>query len=514
MRHQLRKLIRALTQDKGTSPDPPDTSQGVLTVEQIGPKRFKTPEGFLFCREVPIARIGTMMYGPGETPIVEGPDGIAWVTRTANELFRPETITSFEGKPLVDEHPTEDVTPKNWKKLARGVAFNVRQGSGPDADVLLADLLITDEATIAAVDAMKREVSAGYEADYEQTEVGQGDQTNLIGNHIALVERGRCGPRCAIGDHQPSLTEEGNNDMATSNTQRRTPAAKPRVKLSQKVLDALAELSEDPDASTMDEEGGPSDSHTHIHIHGIGATPTGSNGAVDVEDDAGGTGEGSGNSSGMGGGPDAGNYEARFASLENGHKEIITQLAAITQALASEGGSGGEATGDEKKDDEGKTDDEGNPFAKKADEEADKTKTKDSAALETGYQALIADAEVLVPGFRVSTFDAKAKRSATIDTMCNTRRKALDACYATAEGKALVDGISGVKTIDTATMDCASVGVLFRAAAGAKRLLNNSNATRDANRMGQQGDPNAKKSKAPQTIAELNKQNREYYATH
>jgi hypothetical protein len=212
--------------------------------------------------------------------------------------------------------------------------------------------------------------------------------------------------------------------------------------------------------------------------------------------------------------------EARFASLENGHKEIIAQIAALTKALAGQGGSGGEEgssnTDDaDKDDDKSKTDDEGNPFAKKDDEEKDdkKSKTSDSAALETGYQALIADAEVLVPGFRVSTFDAKAKRSVTIDAMCNTRRKALDSCYSTAEGKVLIDSVSGVKTIDTMTMDCASVGVLFRAAAGAKRLLNNRAATGDANRMGQQGDP-AKKSNVPTSLAELNKRNREYYAKH
>jgi hypothetical protein len=516
MRTQLRKLIRALTQDKGPSPDPPERT-GVLTTEQIGPKRFKTPSGFLLCKDVPIARIGVMMYGPGETPIKEGADGIAWVTRTADDLFRPETIASFEGAPVVDEHPPVDVTPKNWKELARGHAMNVRRGEGVDADVLLADLLITDEETIAAIDAMKREVSAGYEADYEQTGPGEGSQTELLGNHVALVERGRCGPRCAIGDHNP-FTEEGNEDMATQQITRRVTPAKPRVRLTQKVLDALAEMGigGEPDASTMDEEGEPagSDSHTHIHIHGIGTTPPGSNGAVDVDDDAG-AGAGSENNSGMNG--NEGNNEARFASLENGHKEIIAQLAAITKQLAGQGGSGGEQTGDEETDpEEGKTDDEGNPFAKKDDEEDDKDKNKeksktgDSAALATSYQALIADAEVLVPGFRVSTFDAKAKRKSTVDAMCNTRRKALDAVYATSDGKVLIDSVSGVKTIDTATMDCAAVGTLFRAAAGAKRLLNNSNATRDASHMGMQRQDN--KPKSPQSLADLNKFNREFYA--
>ncbi len=67
-------------------------------------------------------------------------------------------------------------------------------------DILLADLLITDKAAIESVRAGLREVSCGYDADYEQIEPGRGRQRNIIGNHVALVEKGRCGSRCAIGD--------------------------------------------------------------------------------------------------------------------------------------------------------------------------------------------------------------------------------------------------------------------------------------------------------------------------
>ncbi|MFU1948776.1 DUF2213 domain-containing protein, partial [Bordetella avium] len=34
------------------------------------------------------------------------------------------------------------------------------------------------------------------------------EQRNIIGNHVALVERGRCGPRCAIGDKEPSMKKK------------------------------------------------------------------------------------------------------------------------------------------------------------------------------------------------------------------------------------------------------------------------------------------------------------------
>jgi hypothetical protein len=505
----IRRLLKRLTQDRNR--DPPALHE-IHTTEQIGPRRSLTPEGFLLCEAVPIARVGVMMYGPDEVPVEEGPDGVIWISRTADTLFRPETIASFVGKPVVDEHPEDDVTPDNWMKLTRGITLNVRPGEGEDADVLLADLLITDAQMIRDINAMKREVSAGYEADYEQTAPGQGDQTEIIGNHVALVERGRCGPRCAIGDSHATTRK---HEMATQVTKQRT-SIPPRRRISQATLDAITDLvGKDPDASTMDdgELSGPADSHTHIHIHGMGTTANPSpkgEGAVDVKDD-----ETTGGTEGNGSTLDP-KTEARFASLENGHKEIIAQLAALTKALSGEGGSGGEdpsgTTGDSKED----TDDE-NPFAKKDDEDKDKekkddkSKTNDSAALETSYKDVLSGCEVLVPGFRMPTFDSKAKRAVTIDTMCNARRKALDAFGLTSEGLQVITTVAGVKTVDTISMACPAVATLFRAVVGAKKLVNNGNATRDAGRMGQAAQEPGKKVGA-MSLADWNKANREHYA--
>lgn len=504
----LRKFLSRFTRDRGTR-DPPGL-QEILTVEQIGPRRSKTPEGFLLCEAVPIARIGIMAYGPGEVPIEPGRDGIAWVSRDAAELFRAETLASFVGKPVVDEHPDDEVTPDNWAKLAKGVAFNIRQGTGEDADVILADLLITDARMIRDIDAMKREVSAGYEADYEQLSEGQGVQTNIIGNHIALVEKGRCGPRCAIGDHHPSTAAR--KTMATA---KHTPAGKhlARRRISKATLDALAEMieEEEEDASTHDETGGPSDSHTHIHIHGIGSTAPGGQGAgpVDVsKDEAGGAAAGSG-------APDA--TEARFVSLENGHKEILGQIAQLADAvskLSGQGGSGGNdpsgKTGDENNPDDEMTDDE-NPFAKKDGEEKDKEKgkTNDSAALEGSYKEVLSGCEILVPGFRVPTFDSKATRKSTLDAMCSARRRALDAFGSTDVGLATLTAVSGAPDLDLGKMQCQDVAILFRAAVGARKLANNGAATRDASSLGQ---PTAGGKKvSPKSQADLNKMFREHY---
>src|SRR5271169_6848990 len=113
--------------------------------ERIGLKQSLTPEGFLLCADTPIARTGQMLYGPDETPIEPGPDGFARIEREEREVFRPETVASFAGKPVVDEHPDSDVTPDNWRSLAVGVVLNPRRGLAADADVLLADLVITEK---------------------------------------------------------------------------------------------------------------------------------------------------------------------------------------------------------------------------------------------------------------------------------------------------------------------------------------------------------------------------------
>jgi len=171
-----------------------------------------TPEGYLICLGVPIARAGELVYGRHEVPITPGA-GSTVVSREVGDIHAPETIASFEGKPVTLHHPMggDFVTPENWRKLAVGIVQHVRPGTGEDADKLLADLLITDSAAIIAVQSKAlREVSCGYDADFVEVAPGLGKQTNIIGNHVALVYEGRCGSECAIVDH---VHNQGGQDM-------------------------------------------------------------------------------------------------------------------------------------------------------------------------------------------------------------------------------------------------------------------------------------------------------------
>jgi len=165
---------------------------------QISENLHETPEGYLLALGVPIGRTGEMEYGHGETPLEPGSDGVVRISREAEELFKPETIASFEGKPFTIRHPNEFVNSKNWKDLAKGTIKNVRR----KGDDLVADIQITDDFAISLVKNGMRQLSCGYEAEYIQTGKGTGLQKNIVGNHLALVEEGRAGDAYAINDEK------------------------------------------------------------------------------------------------------------------------------------------------------------------------------------------------------------------------------------------------------------------------------------------------------------------------
>ena len=160
---------------------------------------LKTPEGFLICKDVPIARTGTQQYRGCE---FGGPvaDGIYNVQRPEAEVFDRAAVASFEGKPVCDEHPDEDVTPDNYRRYMKGVCRDVRRGDGDLSNCLVADLVIYDADLINKIEAGKREISCGYDCLWNPTSDSSYDQLEIRGNHVAVVDRGRAGHKVAIRD--------------------------------------------------------------------------------------------------------------------------------------------------------------------------------------------------------------------------------------------------------------------------------------------------------------------------
>lgn len=166
---------------------------------EISPNQIETAEGFLICKNVPIARTGMQEYTARDLMLDGDPERMIKVNRYETDVFEPAAMASFEGKPVTDGHPPEEVEPANFASYAKGHIQRVRR----EGDFMVADLYINDPILINDVrNGIKREVSCGYICEY--TADGDGyKQSKIRGNHVAVVPRGRAGHEVAIKDESP-----------------------------------------------------------------------------------------------------------------------------------------------------------------------------------------------------------------------------------------------------------------------------------------------------------------------
>ena len=177
----------------------------------------RTPENYLICHNVPIARTGWYSYLGQEIGLSDLYNQKIDVYRSPEEVFSASALASFEGKPVTDNHPSEDVRPDNYSSYMKGVCTNVRKGTGDLTDCAVADLIIYDPILDSEIESGKREVSCGYDCTYEETEEGKYQQKQICGNHVAVVNNGRAGDRIAIQDSNENILKlERSKKMKTS----------------------------------------------------------------------------------------------------------------------------------------------------------------------------------------------------------------------------------------------------------------------------------------------------------
>ena len=502
-----------------------DAPTKFYTTEKLSGNLELTPDGFLLCRNVPIARTGSMIYGPGETEVEVGPGGYALIDCEPEDLFRPETIDSFNGKPVLDEHPQNrdnGVAPDNWAELVKGTILNPRRSD----NLLVADLMVMDQETIEDVLGIspgsfpelvssgriaevikdsagkaKREVSCGYEADYEQLEPGKGRKVNIVGNHVALVKSGRCGSSCMINDHLPERTRK---TMKGTLVDRLRKAFKTKDEAG---FNQMLEGEVEPAIAT-DSEGEPG--AVHVHLHHEGVHPKVVSGDKTKDDDEPGEGEGEG--------AIAGRSKFTDEELENRFKAIGDALEEIKGKLAP-----AEPNEPVQEDEEGYVkpkegaqigmDEE---IEGQLEEEAPEgtgdmaRKATDSAYLAESFRDTVALAEILAPGVKVPTYDRAWHPRVTVDNICRLRKAALVKGLGDAGTKRIIESARGGKTTDAAIikkLTCDSTRMLFNTAALMKKEANNVShrtLTNDADR-------NTVVAKKPMTPADINRKNSEFY---
>lgn len=174
---------------------------------ELGSSRVTLDNGFLKVR-AKLSRTGIQEYFASELGLTDrAPNTVIRVWRPPEEVFRPESMASFAGKPVTDNHPANGVTKDNAKSLMRGWSGEKVDQEG---DFTAADLIIADADLIGKVEDGKVEISNGYGCELEVRagttpggETFDAIQHNISGNHIAVVDAGRCGPECRIQDQAP-----------------------------------------------------------------------------------------------------------------------------------------------------------------------------------------------------------------------------------------------------------------------------------------------------------------------
>ena len=162
---------------------------GALRDDSPGIQVTVDDRGFLRC-EGRIGRIGVQTYSDGKTTWNE--------LRPADQVFDAASMASYELAIVTNDHPGEMVSVANVKDVQAGhVGTDVRR----DGDWLRVSFLVTDEKAIADIRAGKLQLSGGYAAEVERWN-GTFDgvnynyvQKNIRGNHVAIVDVGRAGPK-------------------------------------------------------------------------------------------------------------------------------------------------------------------------------------------------------------------------------------------------------------------------------------------------------------------------------
>lgn len=149
----------------------------------------KTPEGYIIDTPV-IARTGIQWYKR------EGKDVAEY--RPASEVFAPQSLASFVGRPLTIDHPSFMVRSDN----VRGVVVGAILGEPwRDGENLRARVVVHDKLAVDLIErGLKAELSVGYTVETEQVagttpEGAHYDavQRNIRCNHLSIVTRGRAG---------------------------------------------------------------------------------------------------------------------------------------------------------------------------------------------------------------------------------------------------------------------------------------------------------------------------------
>lgn len=173
-----------------------------------GPARI-TREGHLLAT-ARVARANNIQdYLPSEIGLPPKADGKPYrIFRPADEVFARDAVQSAAHRPITIDHPAEDVSAVNWKRLAVGdTGGEVLR----DGEFLRLPIMVMDSAGVQAATTTHQEFSLGYKAELDMTpgtfgdEAFDGSMKDIRINHLALCRHARGGTELRIVDERKPL---------------------------------------------------------------------------------------------------------------------------------------------------------------------------------------------------------------------------------------------------------------------------------------------------------------------
>ncbi|QTH19781.1 DUF2213 domain-containing protein [Rhizorhabdus wittichii] len=176
-----------------------------------GPARI-TREGHLLAVARAARANNVQDYLPHEIGQAPKPDGTPYrIFRPEAEVFARDAVQSAAHRPITVDHPAEDVSATNWKRLAVGdTGGEVLR----DGEFLRLPIMVMDADGVQAATTTHQEFSLGYKADLDMTPGTFGDQSydgvmrNIRINHLALCRHARGGAELRIVDERTSPNGE------------------------------------------------------------------------------------------------------------------------------------------------------------------------------------------------------------------------------------------------------------------------------------------------------------------
>lgn len=161
--------------------------------------------GFWFIPHNPISKVGVFDYLGSSISEECEPNKVYKVLRPGDTLLASVPTWDNPPKPFINDH---EMLGEGFSKVddrpVQGVISNPQYEDG----VLYADITVYSEGLKDAIENGKKELSLGYFCKFEkQPGTYEGEnydyiQTNMVGNHIALVDAGRCGSDVKVFDRK------------------------------------------------------------------------------------------------------------------------------------------------------------------------------------------------------------------------------------------------------------------------------------------------------------------------